>query len=318
VAVGYGEQPLISGLNLSIESGDRIALLGMNGAGKSTLVKLIAGEHQAMTGKLERHGDLKIGYFSQHQSDTLNLQDSSLESLVRLDPKLSEQEARDFLGGFGFGGDQALAPIAQFSGGEKARLVLALLVYTRPNLLLLDEPTNHLDLDMRHALTVALQGYEGAVVVVSHDRHLLRTVTEDFWMIDNGRLEPLRGGLDEYTARLARQQVEALSEPSRPDAEHSQAARRDRKRKEAELRKKSKPLRDAVARADANMQKITRRLDEIEGLLGQSHMYEDAAKEELQALLQERGELGRELQQAEESWMEYSEELEHLLTESTI
>jgi ATP-binding cassette subfamily F protein 3 len=320
VAVGYGDRVLVGNLNLSIESGDRVALLGMNGTGKSTLVKLIAGEHAAMSGTLERHGDLKIGYFSQHQSETLDLQASALESLIRLDPRLSEQEARDFLGGFGFNGDQALDPVSQFSGGEKARLVLALLVYTRPNLLLLDEPTNHLDLDMRHALTVALQGYEGAVIVVSHDRHLLRTVTDDFWMIVDGRLEPLKGGLEEYAARLASQDQAGIdeSEPIQDLADNTQAARKDKKRREAELRQRSKPLRDAIAKADATMQRVNQRLEEIEKQLAQPEIYEEASKDQLQSLLKERGDLGQTLQEAEESWMQSSEELEALTTEEMI
>jgi ATP-binding cassette subfamily F protein 3 len=320
VAVGYGDRVLVGNLNLSIESGDRVALLGMNGTGKSTLVKLIAGEHAAMSGTLERHGDLKIGYFSQHQSETLDLQASALESLIRLDPRLSEQEARDFLGGFGFNGDQALDPVSQFSGGEKARLVLALLVYTRPNLLLLDEPTNHLDLDMRHALTVALQGYEGAVIVVSHDRHLLRTVTDDFWMIVDGRLEPLKGGLEEYAARLASQDQAGIdeSEPIQDLADNTQAARKDKKRREAELRQRSKPLRDAIAKADATMQRVNQRLEEIEKQLAQPEIYEEASKDQLQSLLKERGDLGQTLQEAEESWMQSSEELEALTAEEMI
>ena len=320
VAVGYGDRELVGNLNLSIESGDRIALLGMNGTGKSTLVKLIAGEHAPMSGTLERHGDLKIGYFSQHQSETLDLQASALDSLIRLDPRLSEQEARDFLGGFGFNGDQALDPVSQFSGGEKARLVLALLVYTRPNLLLLDEPTNHLDLDMRHALTVALQGYEGAVIVVSHDRHLLRTVTDDFWMIVDGRLEPLKGGLEEYAARLASQDQGDIdeSEPAQDMADNTQAARKDKKRREAELRQRSKPLRDAIAKADATMQRVNQRLEEIEKQLAQPEIYQEASKDQLQSLLKERGDLGQTLQEAEESWMQSSEELESLTAEEMI
>ena len=317
VAVGYGDRELVGNLNLSIESGDRVALLGMNGTGKSTLVKLVAGEHPPMSGTLERHGDLKIGYFSQHQSETLDLQASALDALIRLDPRLSEQEARDFLGGFGFNGDQALDPVSRFSGGEKARLVLALLVYTRPNLLLLDEPTNHLDLDMRHALTVALQGYEGAVIVVSHDRHLLRTVTDDFWMIVDGRLESLKGGLEEYAARLASRDQGDINEsvPVQDLTENTQAARKDKKRREAELRQRSKPLRDAIARADATMQKVNQRLEEIEKQLAQPEIYEEASKDQLQSLLKERGELGQTLQEAEESWMQSSEELEALTAE---
>jgi len=320
VVVGYGDRELVGNLNLSIEAGDRIALLGMNGTGKSTLVKLIAGEHAPMSGTLERHGDLKIGYFSQHQSETLDLQASALDSLIRLNPRLSEQEARDFLGGFGFNGDQALDPVSQFSGGEKARLVLALLVYTRPNLLLLDEPTNHLDLDMRHALTVALQGYEGAVIVVSHDRHLLRTVTDDFWMIVDGRLEPLKGGLEEYAARLASQDQGDIdeSEPAQDMADNTQAARKDKKRREAELRQRSKPLRDAIAKADATMQRVNQRLEEIEKQLAQPEIYQEASKDQLQSLLEERGDLGQTLQEAEESWMQSSEELEALTAEEMI
>ena len=186
-SAGYGELPVVAELNFSLSPGERIGLLGPNGAGKSTLMKLIAGGLAPMAGRRETADRLAIGYFAQHQLEQLDPGASALLHLRRIDPKASEQQMRDFLGGFDFRGDRVVEPVAPFSGGEKARLVLALIVWQRPNLLLLDEPTNHLDLEMRHALNLALQGYGGAVLLVSHDRHLLRSVADRLLLVDGGR-----------------------------------------------------------------------------------------------------------------------------------
>jgi ATP-binding cassette subfamily F protein 3 len=311
VAIGYDQTPILRDLNLDIQSGDRIALLGPNGAGKSTLVRLLAGEIQALSGDLEIHQDLKIGYFAQHHSEALDLNSSALELLLKQDPGLSEQEGRDFLGRFGFSGDEALKPVAQYSGGEKARLNLALIVYSRPNLLLLDEPTNHLDLEMRHALTVALQGYEGAVLLVSHDRHLLRTVSERFWLVSDATIHLFEGGLDQYAQWLADRQANAADE-SESVPEQGAESRKERKRREAEHRQQTRPLRDEIKKADEAMEKIRGRLADIEQELSRSEMYEEPARQALQALLKEQGELRGRMDELEETWMLASEKLEAL------
>ncbi|MDH5358809.1 MAG: ATP-binding cassette domain-containing protein, partial [Gammaproteobacteria bacterium] len=198
VAVGYNEKSLISDVKLSLAPGDRIGLLGPNGAGKSTLIKLIAGVLPPLQGKRKEAKDICIAYFAQHQLEQLTVEESPLQHLQRLDRQASESDLRNFIGGFGFHGDDALSPVGPFSGGEKARLVLALLVYQKPAVLLLDEPTNHLDLEMRLALTLALQDFEGALVVVSHDRHLLRTVADDLWLVSEGKATVFDGDLDDY------------------------------------------------------------------------------------------------------------------------
>ncbi|MGD8484007.1 MAG: ATP-binding cassette domain-containing protein, partial [Thioalkalispiraceae bacterium] len=198
VNIGYADTPILGKVTLSIRQGDRLGLLGYNGAGKSTLIKLLAGELSAQGGEIKTARDLNIGYFAQHQLEQLDGEASPLLHLQRLDPKATEQSLRNFLGGFGFGNDMAVSKVAPFSGGEKARLVLAMIVYQKPNLLLLDEPTNHLDLEMRHALSVALQDYVGAMLIVSHDRHLLRSVTDSLLLVADGRVSPFDGDLDDY------------------------------------------------------------------------------------------------------------------------
>jgi ATP-binding cassette subfamily F protein 3 len=311
VAIGYSETPILNGLNLDIQSGDRIALLGPNGAGKSTLVRLLAGEINALSGDLEKHQDLKIGYFAQHHSEALDLQSSALEILLHKDRKLSDQEGRDFLGRFGFAGDEALKPVAQYSGGEKARLNLALIVYARPNLLLLDEPTNHLDLEMRHALTVALQGYEGAVLLVSHDRHLIRTVSERFWLVAEGSIQLFEGGLDQYGQWLAERQ-NAPTDQHEAVTVMGTESRKERKRREAEHRQQTRPLRDEIKKADQAMEKIRLRLADIEQELSRPEMYEESSRQSLQVLLKEQGELRGRMDELEETWMLASERLEAL------
>ncbi|MFO7592753.1 MAG: ATP-binding cassette domain-containing protein, partial [Pseudomonadota bacterium] len=198
VDVGYGGQAIVHGANLSLQPGDRIGLLGHNGAGKSTLIKHIAGELEPIAGEIITARELRIGYFAQHQLEQLDPEASPVQHLQRIDPKASEQSLRDYIGGFGFSNDMALSPVAPFSGGEKSRLVLAMLVYQRPNLLLLDEPTNHLDLEMRHAMAMALQEYQGALVVVSHDRHLLRSVTDTLYLVHDGQVKEFDGDLEDY------------------------------------------------------------------------------------------------------------------------
>ncbi|MDX8387132.1 MAG: ATP-binding cassette domain-containing protein, partial [Ghiorsea sp.] len=202
---GYNETAILENISLSLLPNDRIGLLGPNGAGKSTLIKLMAADLKAKKGHVVESKGLRIGYFAQHQLEQLDANASPVQHIFQLNPDLSEKEARLFLGGFAFHGDMAMEPITGFSGGEKAGLVLAILVYQKPNLLLMDEPTNHLDLDMRLALTVALQSFEGAMVLVSHDRHLLRTVCDDLWLVANQKVEPFTGDLDDYAKWLTEQ-----------------------------------------------------------------------------------------------------------------
>jgi ATP-binding cassette subfamily F protein 3 len=310
--VGYGERIVLQSLNLTIVPGARIALLGRNGAGKSTLMKLLASDVDARDGKRTEARDLRIGYFAQHQLEQLDVQESPLEHLRRhggeAAARSTEQELRSFLGGFGFSGERVFEPVGPFSGGEKARLVLALVSFRRPNLLLLDEPTNHLDLEMRQALAVALQDYEGAVVLVAHDRHLLRAVADELVLVDAGRAVPFDGDLEDYarwflTSAAAAEEQETTAKPG---AEQ----KKQRKREEAERRNRLSPLRAEVARCEARIAELERRRHEIEAELANPDIYGEQAKQRLQELLKAQTQLRRDLQASEEAWVAASERLE--------
>ncbi|HKJ10183.1 MAG TPA: ATP-binding cassette domain-containing protein [Gammaproteobacteria bacterium] len=307
-AAGYAGEPIVSGIGLTLAPGHRLGLIGPNGAGKSTLIKLLAGELEPLAGQRLPAADLRVGYFAQHQLEQLRPQDSPLAHLAGLDPRAGEQALRDFLGGFGYGADRALEPVGPRSGGEKARLVLALLVYQRPNLLLLDEPTNHLDLDMRHALTVALQDFQGALVVVSHDRHLLRTVTDDLLLVADRRVSPFVGDLDDYRRWLADRRRDSGAE-SDTDARGA-ANRKDQRRQAAEQRQRLQPLRTRAKRLEADLERLAARKTELQSALADPALYEERRKEELKALLVEQADTDQALAEVEEAWLGVSEELE--------
>ncbi|MFQ6372586.1 ABC transporter ATP-binding protein [Shewanella sp. YIC-542] len=308
VAIGYGDSTILNSVHMNLVPGARIGLLGRNGAGKSTFIKLLAGQLEPQRGKYQPNPGLNIGYFAQHQVEYLRLDDTPLQHLQRLAPDNREQELRDFLGGFGFQGDMALSPVRPFSGGEKARLVLALLVWQRPNLLLLDEPTNHLDLDMRHALTVALQDFEGAMVVVSHDRHLLRLTCDDYYLVDSGKVEHFPGDLEDYhqwlldAAKAAKPQMAAESKP--------QQDKKLQKRLEAELRQKLSPLKKQQSKLEDQQQDVTERLAELENLLADTTLYEEQRKQQLTTVLAERTALNQQLEQSEMDWLELQEQID--------
>jgi ATP-binding cassette subfamily F protein 3 len=309
IDVGYDDKLILNGVTLSLYPGDRIGLLGHNGAGKSTLIKVIAGELQARAGEIKPAKDLKVGYFAQHQLEQLRVNDTPIQHLQRLDPKADEQSLRDFIGGFGFSHDRALSPVAPFSGGEKARLVLALLVYQRPNLLLLDEPTNHLDLEMRHALALALQGFEGALVVVSHDRHLLRSVTDKLLLVDGGKAVEFDGDLDDYRRWLATQQKEEAAVTQGNGASDG-LTRKDQRRQDAEKRQQLQPLKKKLQQLEKQIDTLGGKRDTINAKLADPEIYNEANKEKLKQLLREKGEVDQSLSETEEQWLELGEELE--------
>ncbi|MCF6442223.1 ATP-binding cassette domain-containing protein [Pseudoalteromonas luteoviolacea] len=307
---GYGDITILHQIKLNLVPGSRIALLGRNGAGKSTLIKLLAGDISPQAGEVFQHQGLKVGYFAQHQLESLDLNASAVTHLQRLDPQATEQSLRDFLGGFAFHGDKALDPVAPFSGGEKARLVLAMLVYQSPNLLLLDEPTNHLDLEMRHALVMALQGFEGAMVTVSHDRHMLKNTADEYYLVDNGTVSAFGYDLDEYYQWLLNANKEAKQKPQVEEKAHSSVNRKEQKRLEAEFRKSVQPLKKSIDKLEKQLDKLTSALAEVESQLADNSLYEAENKAKLSELLAKQADMTPKLNDTEESLLLALEELE--------
>ncbi|MDP1772576.1 MAG: ATP-binding cassette domain-containing protein [Methylobacter sp.] len=307
VDIGYGQTCVIKQAGLSISPGDRIGLLGPNGAGKSSLIKVLAGDMLPLSGNRNEAEALKIGYFAQHQLEQLRVDETPLWHLQQLDKQATEKDLRNFLGGFDFRGDKVLEAVKPFSGGEKARLVLALLVYQNPNLLLLDEPTNHLDLEMRHALSVALQDYEGAIVVVSHDRHLLRSVTDQLLLVSGGKVQPFDGDLEDYRLWLAEQKKG--EEKTVADAEQT-VSRKDQRKLDAERRQKHKPLFDALKKAEAAVEKYHNEQRQLEHQLADPAIYAESEKEQLKKLLERKVKIDKALDEAEAAWMETEEKIE--------
>ena len=310
--LGYGGEPVLHGIDLSLESGARYGLLGVNGSGKSTFIKTLAGELNVLSGRIVRSDKLNIGYFAQHQLDTLRPDQSPLWHIQKLSPDVREQEIRNFLGSFNFVGDAALQKTEPFSGGEKARLALAMIVWQKPNLLLLDEPTNHLDLDMRHALTLALQSFQGALIVVSHDRSLLEATTDSFLLIEQGRLKTFDGDLEDYRRyRLAQENIAAA-----PTASAQSQSRKDAKRVEAQIRQEKarlgKPLQQKIDQAEKEMAALSEIQTACEAFLAQEDAYSDANKTKLQQTLAQLAETKVKLEKQEENWLAWQEELEQI------
>jgi ATP-binding cassette subfamily F protein 3 len=337
--LGYGDAPpILAGLDWGMLAGERIGLLGPNGAGKSTLLKAIAGRLALRTGKRHTAQGLAIGYFAQHQVDQLRPDASPLWHLAQIDPAAREQELRDFLGGFDFRGDTATATVGRYSGGEKARLTLALLVRQRPNLLLLDEPTNHLDIEMREALAEALQDYGGALVVVAHDRHLLRACADALWLVADGRVVPFDGDLDDYRDWvLTRQRRAGSATPGGTgdsDGTHGTAGegnggeratavtgaietqldRKAQRRAEALARQRSyalrKPLTDRLATIERDIDALTAEKHEVEASLAAPETYAEANRAALQQTLARQGDLTWRLARLEAEWLEVTDALE--------
>ncbi|MDC6117045.1 ABC transporter ATP-binding protein [Serratia rubidaea] len=314
VSAGYGDKVILQSIKLNLVPGSRIGLLGRNGAGKSTLIKLLADELAPLSGEIGLAKGIKLGYFAQHQLEFLRADESPLQHLSRIAPRVLEQQLRDYLGGFGFQGDKVSEATGRFSGGEKARLVLALIVWQRPNLLLLDEPTNHLDLDMRQALTEALIDFEGALVVVSHDRHLLRSTTDDLYLVHDGQVEPFAGDLEDYQQWLSDLQKQQAQQDAAPkqDGGNSAQARKDQKRRAAEFRTQTQPLRKQIAKLEQQMEKLGAELAQVEEQLADSALYDISRKAELTDCLQRQSQAKSALEETEMTWLEAQEQLEQL------
>lgn len=328
VSAGYADKTVLESVKLNLVPGSRIGLLGRNGAGKSTLIKLLAGELPAQNGSIQLAKGVQLGYFAQHQVDTLRFDESPLWHLQKIAPEKTEQELRNYLGGFDFKGDKVVQAVQSFSGGEKARLVLALIVWQRPNLLLLDEPTNHLDLEMRQALVDALTYYEGSLVVVSHDRHLLRSTVNEFYLVHNHKVEEFKGDLDDYQKWLNEQNALAnepksvlaknsenstACEPT--DNENSAVNRKEQKRLEAERRQQTAPLRKKITQLEKELEKATEKLNKLEEMLGDSELYEAENKAKLTETLAQQVETKKQVEEIEMQWLEAQEELEGMLAD---
>lgn len=326
VRLAYGEKVILDQVSIKLTAGARIGLIGANGAGKSTLIKFLADELAAASGEVVTSPHLHRSYFAQHQLEQLSLQDSALDHFRRLDPQASEQSLRDYLGGFAFHNERIEAPIAPFSGGEKARLVLALLVYQRPNVLLLDEPTNHLDLAMRHALSVALQSFEGALVLVSHDRHLLKTVTDELILVHAGKAESYQGDLEDYAVWLKQHQSQSQSQNNQAVISQNAAkvtttfqdvdssvSRKQKRQQEAVKRQQLQPLKKVITRLEKTMETLEQQRSQLDEQLADSTLYQATEKPRLQQLLQEKGELDKQWEDLELAWLEASEAYEEAL-----
>lgn len=296
VTAGYDiNQPILKKFNLILNPGDRIALIGPNGQGKSTLIKTLTGTIAPLSGQINRSAHLKIGYYAQHQLEDLDIRLSPLETIQQLSPEVREQAIRDYLGGFNFIGDMATNPITHFSGGEKARLALAKLVWQKPNLLLLDEPTNHLDLGMRTAIEIALQSYEGALILISHDRHLLKTTVNDFYLVYQQKLRVFQGDLEDYHNWLLN------PEPLKSNAADNSGNNQYRERKS---------LQNRLKKLEQYIDDYHEQMKALELELGDSSLYDATQQEKLQQLLKKQEKASKELKKAEEEWLEVSELLE--------
>ena len=309
-----GTEVVLSQVNLELLSGDRIALLGKNGQGKSTLIKTLVGELKPLSGEVVIGKGIKIGYFAQHELESLNEDQDAIWHLYRLNPDAKEKDLRSFLGSFAFSGDKVFDKVGTMSGGEQARLALALIAYQKPNLLLLDEPTNHLDLEMREALSVALASYSGALVLVSHDRHLVEAIADKLWLVDSGKVSEFSGDLNDYQEYLLRKarefrEAQQAAAPA-PSASVSSYKTKEQKQLEAQKRAALRPLKLKIEANEKKMATIESRLATIDERMADASLYEDSNKGELEQLILERAELNGQKDTLEEEWLALNDELE--------
>jgi len=311
------QRTILRDVTLMVRGGARMGILGVNGAGKSTLIKTISGELDPHGGERKASRGLEIGYFAQHQLDILDTESTPLQHLMRMEPESREQDLRNYLGSFGFSGDSVNHPVGPMSGGEKARLALSLIVRRKPNLLLLDEPTNHLDVETREALTTALAEFGGSMLLVSHDRHLLRTTVDAFWIVADGTVREFDGDLEDYRNWLAERNSQQRSqerEDRQAQGESQPVDRRAQRRQEAELRQlraaRRKPVEARLKKVEKEMESAAERLAQLDTLIADSDLYSDERREERLRVLSEHGELNKRHGELEESWLELQEELE--------
>jgi ATP-binding cassette subfamily F protein 3 len=321
--LGYGEKTILDGVRIVVDAGDRIGILGVNGAGKSTLVKAITGKLEPSAGELQRGTGVAIGYFAQHQLDQLEGDESPLQQLRRIAPQAREQELRDFLGTYRFSGEMAMAPVGRMSGGEKARCALALIAWQRPNLLVLDEPTNHLDMETREALTMALSSFEGALLLVSHDRHLLRAATDTLWLVHDGVVGTYEGDLDQYAALVLASRREpkegakdagASGGKARADAVREPRLSREDKRAQAQERERQtqarRPLQQRLQKIERELETVNAELKRMDERLADPAFYNAGETTEVASLLKQRGTVSEKVERLEVQWLQAQEEME--------
>jgi len=314
--LGYAGNVLLPKVKISIVPGRRIGLLGPNGAGKSTLLKTLCEEIPMVNGQRNSGEHLKMGYFAQHKLESWDVNASGALILQRMKPTASDQEIRNFLGGFGFSGDKALEVIEPFSGGEKARLALACVAWQKPNLLILDEPTNHLDIEMREALAMALQNFEGAILIVSHDRHLLKSTVDEFYSIHNGRCEEFEGDLHDYEKWMQENSKSSTGTVAAPSDE-KKGDRKEQRQQAAAQRQQLAPLRNEIKKLEQQMEKAHKQLAEVEESLADATLYEESNKAQLAELLLKQAKLKATSEALEEQWHEKSEAFEQLSQKTT-
>ena len=309
LVLGYEDNKVLRQVSQTILPGARIGVLGANGAGKSTLLKALVGDLQPLDGTMEKGQHAEIGYFAQHQLESLDTRNSAFETFIEIHPGMTPQQCRDYLGGWGFSLQMIERPISSLSSGEKARLVLSLLAAEQPAILVLDEPTNHLDLDMRDALALALQAYSGAVIIVAHDRNLLEKIVDEFWLIEDGSLMTYRGDLDDYTE--SRQQQAALTAPTSKNAVNS---RKRQRQERAAARKSEQDLRKTIKQLERDIEKGTATLKSLEATLADKDTYAQMPADDLNALLAEAAAARKNIEALEEAWLSVSSKLEAELT----
>jgi len=313
---GYDENTIIlKNTNLSLVPGSRIGLLGRNGAGKSTLIKSLAGDIAILKGKRYCAQELRIGYFSQHQLEQLHMPSSAIDHIIRAKPEYKELQARTFLGRFGFSGDQALSPVSNMSGGEKARLVLALIVLDKPQLLLLDEPTNHLDLEMRQALVFALQDFNGAIILIAHDRFLLESCVDEFFLVANGHVSEFSGDIDDYQQWLNDDKRLSLKTSKEPSSIEATIDKKQLRQQQAELRKQAAPLKKQAQQFEHKIQKWQKELTEIELILSDNNIYQAEHKQRLADLMKQQGKLKLDIEENEILWLDLEEKIEEIMSQ---
>ncbi|REL31599.1 ATP-binding cassette domain-containing protein [Thalassotalea euphylliae] len=311
---GYGETRILAQANITLVPGTRLGLLGRNGAGKSTLIKSLAGELALLSGERFCAQDLNIGYFSQHQLEQLHGNSTALEHILRDAPHFGELDARNYLGRFGFSGDQALAQASTMSGGEKARLVLALIVLAKPQLLLLDEPTNHLDLEMRQALVMALQDFQGAIILIAHDRYLLESCVDEFLLVGQGKVTSFDGDIDDYQQWLNDDKKLSKAQTAEPkEAQNSGVDKKQQRQQQAELRKQAAPLKKQVDKLNKQMEQWQSELDEVEAILADGEIYQSDDKAKLSSLLKQQASLSEQISEAEMEWLDLEEKIDAIM-----